>query len=128
MQLIDRTSDLDLRAVLTILREKGTIRKMGGVFLLTDTEIRTLCATVGVMRHCGIGKNSDIHRESAANALNAMGEKMLQAIQRAEGRGEPVDERERAKATRFAQAKIDRKTWEAWRQKYNSAGGCRRQP
>ena len=123
MQLIDRTSDVDLRAVLTILREKGTIRKMGGAFLLTDTEIRTLFATVGVMRHCGIGKNSDIHRESAASALNQMGEKMLLAIERAEGRGEPVDEGERAKATRFARAKIDRKTWESWRQKYNAAGG-----
>lgn len=122
LEIIDRASDDGLLGILRILRENGTIRPMGGVLLLTDTEISVIMATVGVARHCGIGKSANIHREKTATALNAMGQKMLKAIDSAERRGETIDEKERARAQRFAEARIDTKTWENWRRKYNSSG------
>ena len=79
-------------------------------------------ATVGVMGGCGIGKNAQIHRVKAADSINKMGKNMLGAIGRARERGEEVDDTEEQRAWRFKKGKIDPKTWEDWRRKYNESG------
>ena len=122
MNLLEKCSDDDLLGVLGELRDARVIRSMGGVPLLNDIEVRTVMATVGVMGGCGIGKNEQIHRVKAADSINKMGGNMLAAIGRARERGDEVDDAEEQRACRFKKAKINPKTWEEWRRKYNESG------
>ena len=119
MNLLDKSSDDDLLAVLVELRRSGAIRSMGGVPLPNDIEIRTLMATAGVMGAELATTNTFI------DSLDSMGGKMLAAIGKASERGEEVVGEEEKRAWRYKKAKINPKTWRDWCRKYNKAGGGR---